>query len=353
MNTEGLNLDTSGDDRLNSLKLVAKKVAQSTGESFQKLAEKEHDDLNTLDLAQKTAKRIAKSTTDSLRTLEDHHTETATTLHHDTETEPQVVKRDPNDLEKAAERVTKTTSDAAEALASQNSKEGGADTMHLVQQTTEKVATSTGQAMRRLVLNGGPGNYARSHFLNEPSESDHHGFKHTVQQEKDKGLNNPPTSRTPNGKHYLPVPFPASLNSSPLEDERIRRLPSLPPKLNQLDTAFSPKRVLPSVPTTTKTPNDKILTNGFLQNPLLRASDTKRNQSLDSISEYSTTESGEPDMNEVGLSRMPWSLRTKEALAKDQDLNTNPLKRVSHTAEMVAESTGKAVHKLSTTLPNY
>ena len=370
-------MDISTGDRLDSLRLVAKKVAQSTGQSFQKLAQKEHDDLNSLD---KMAECIAKSTSDSLRTLEDHQKEPLT--NHDVEDDhldPQIGTGKLNILEMAAKRVAQTTGEAVEALVSK--KEGELDQKELAQQTAaaEHVVNSTGHAIQRTMLDPSQQNTgndeSRRAFLkgsNHTSlQANHPGFtqpEHTAQHVKEQeksDMKSPAALRIPNGKLYVPIPVsPSNENMRQLPslprilNESIRQLPSPSSAVKQLEESLTHNtRKLPPVPTMNKDASEltiAALSNGY-HDSLEHSSNTKRNQwtrSPDSISEYSTTESGEPELNGLPTfhDRIPWSLGAKDA-AKDLDLKTNPLKRVSHTAEMVAESTGKAVHKLTTTLP--
>ena len=72
-----------------------------------------------------------------------------------------------------------------------------------------------------------------------------------------------------------------------------------------------------------------------------------RTKSLDSDSEYSTTESVELTAQ---LLTPEYKSLKQAAPTGDTDMKTNPMKRMTHTAEMVAESTGKAVHRLTSTL---
>ena len=112
-----------------------------------------------------------------------------------------------------------------------------------------------------------------------------------------------------------------------------KQLPLFSPILPQYSARGDSPKGYPraSQPVQRVTNGYKHLTNGF--------------KSADSDSEYSTTESVDftPQL-QAPVHQEAWPVRYSS------DLKTDPMKRMSHTAEMVAESTGKAVHRLTSTL---
>jgi hypothetical protein len=176
-------------------------------------------------------------------------------------------------------------------------------------------------------------------------------------------LPSPPQQHPPVsiGDNCTVTPNIARTPASPCQQHTTRTLPPIPqtlpqsnngrivPFLSQDSPKQSNRRKLPTVARAAGVVPTS-LTNGYHHNPLTSPHGDLQHgtqywpRSIDSDSEYSTTESVELT---VQLLAPAYKLQVGTG---DADLKTNPMKRMTHTAEMVAESTGKAVHKLTSTL---
>lgn len=177
-------------------------------------------------------------------------------------------------------------------------------------------------------------------------------------------------SRVPNGTHNsLHVRYIAPI-LSPQADDSIRKLPALPPgpwsPVMEQFVVSDNTRKLPMAPVFSlagRHLRPQRLSNGYQRSPeshkIKRStSEWTRSRSIDSDSEYSTTESvgfsqsATPVDKRTFSNSIDGSMHNKET-AGSLDLETTPSERMTQTAEMVAESTGRAMHKLTITLPEY
>lgn len=176
-----------------------------------------------------------------------------------------------------------------------------------------------------------------------------------------------PHPTPPDTSRMLPQP-PGCIGENALAFSTSRQLPMLPQSLPM--SVGGSTRILPATPESPVGNSNKLpskptaaifkpatLMNGYHHHsPVLvpghgymqhSGTTLYKTKSLDSDSEYSTTESVELTAQ---LLTPEYRSSKQPPPGGDTDLKTNPMKRMSHTAEMVAESTGKAVHRLTSTL---
>ncbi len=283
---------------MSSLKVTAERVARSTGDTIQKLTQEKEVD-NPLGIVQQTAERVAKSTGSVIHKL-------------------------------------------ARDMMEENNPLG------VAQREAERVAKSTGDSVERLASRQTNRNIKNSHDPDLP-------FPET--QEVSFVESSPPLS---------PPLSPPRNDSLRYTAQRVAR--STGKSLGKVSSEKR-QRAIEKRNESNREGNHKIkaingqfplrdnikadgLSNGYHHHsPSLRKQKTRRksrwlemaNTSGSSDSEYSTTESitefpaekQKPTHNQVG------------------DLDINPLERMTDTAGIVAESTGKAVLKLTTTLPEF
>lgn len=282
---------------LHSLQTIARQVARSTGAAAQKIAQKGKD-LSSLELATVTAERIARSTGDALQKMT-------------TTWEEPVSSSEDGDLQRTAQDVAISTADTLHGVL-----------LDMAQQTAERVAKSTGNAVDRLA---------------------------TVLQPCDSSVATQPWTPPPvdNATGMVVLPPSVSISDS---STCTRMLPSLPHMVEPLPASINHNGKVPSVNT-----SGLSLANGYQRSPLLSARNFKQDaydgswtKFTDSDSEYSTTESVE--LTSQLLAPAVFCTRGQQVVTSNTDLKTYPMLRMSHTAEMVAESTGKAVRKLTSTL---
>lgn len=436
-----------GDD-LNSLRMMAEKVARSTRDAMQKLVLKGKD-LSLLEQVAETAQCVAKSTGDALQTLTSNREETLSSNGGDLQ---QTVENVARSTANALQLVTGVGQELVESDVSSREEEGEQDLLEMARRTAKQVAQSTSDSVKRLAdqkeeeeevliamarrsadcmdaamvrsnrdhhvhaemlsdaassswldaLTRGTGSAnntgedceIKAHEMIRVTNGDGNFLHIYPTQLPDGDVRRMPLlpaallgyvingSRQPpltpsmlphpvtNGNDTRKLPLTPSILPQLVTNDDTRKLPLIPSILPQLVTngsklhslsqpltnGYSTKQLplFSPVPPQCSTDSPKghqvarqpaeRLTNGYqhLTNGLKKDAWTK---SADSDSEYSTTES----VDFAPQLRMPVH---QEAwpIPYSSDLKTDPMKRTSHTAEMVAESTGKAVHRLTSTL---
>lgn len=375
-------MSTEEENRLNSLQKMAEQVAKSTSNSLQKVSQ------SPLELAQRVAEQVAKSTGESLQKLTNNQEETISSQQAATDGAEsagganQEAMEGLNSLEMAqqtAERVARSTCDAVEKLTV-----GKMDDLPPLELTAQRVARSTGDAVAKRVAPEHDNNdvfhterddekraesqqtYSTDDLLPPQPNSLHLATAQTVTESTGIAF----ASRVPNGTHNsLHVRYIAPI-LSPQADDSIRKLPALPPgpwpPVMEQFVVSDNTRKLPMAPVFSlagRHLRPQRLSNGYQRSPeshkIKRStSEWTRSRSIDSDSEYSTTESvgfsqsATPVDKRTFSNSIDGSMHDKEA-AGSLDLETTPSERMTQTAEMVAESTGRAMHKLTITLPEY
>ena len=358
-------LETSGEDEygLSSLQAKAEQVAKSTSDAVKKLESNEGES-SPLDLASQTARRVAKSTEGARQRLVKGQEGIAE------DDEPDLLEM----ARKTAEHVARSTGDAAGKLSSKGKEDVDASGLTRVQAIAQQVASSTSDAVRKLgqdktpmrvgeredLLHNPSGDTRNQHTQSPslpqppPPSSNHrlaNGFAEAATQPSQalsNGTHSPLLHSTP--KHLPSPPAP----TLPLADGKTRKLPEPPLTTAPATITTSKTRMLPPLPATVRLPagaEPKKLSNGYHL-----PQHVKDLRSADSDSEYSTTDSVElPQLPLVANGRASTNSHgKKQSYASESNLDhleTNPSENMASTAEMVAESTSKAMHKLTTMLP--
>ena len=398
-------------------------MARSTGDAFRKLEDRK-DDLSSL---AKMAERVAESTKHSLQQLErgqedgtphaslDAKLSTtpapALALALASSPGPQGSARPEDDAgppqggdaedinlleltKRTAERVARSTGNAAAAKLSTNRATEDLGPLEQVQVRARHVAESTGDAVRKLAQETRGGDQRKVKYVSPLTSADESAPSPSSPSpvsrvQRVNGME--PTSLSDGSgiQHYqllhsTPVHLPITPTLT-VNDDTTRVLPPLPTPLPMLSFTATPLnvpgdgsvRMLPPIPDMKleqaslrplvkgQSPNrlggqsPSRPGNGYLsQNFVLQVHDVRKPvpRSLDSDSEYSTTESVDLSQT-ISLPQAthvctPPHVDARWLPRQHLDLETNPSKNMVHTAQMVAESTGKAMHKLTTTLPS-
>lgn len=342
---------------------TAERVARSTGSAVEKLRE----ELDPLEVTKLTAKHVAKSTSEVVKRLrlkdEDdddydlEHAGQAVFINGDNE---KLSGLDPFQSNSYTSADFLSPKQQPAESAHQGTRLRGLNGTHHLLHFAPMDPTPPDDDDGRILLPSPPSD------AQEPVDSNMRTLP--TPPTKTRMLHSLPTMLQPRNNTSMtlpnmlqPPPPPKSIDDytvlSPPGDARM--LPALLPHLVQQPGSISEnRRTLPSVQPgkkqTFRVPGVS-LTNGYQHSPVLPKHDFKQGaydgswtRSADSDSEYSTTESIEQTSQFILLT--PAELAEKQVKNGDADLKTNPMKRMSHTAEMVAESTGKAVHKLTSTL---
>lgn len=367
--------DTLQGALLDMAQKTAERVARSTGDAVDKLASRQ-EELDPLEVVQRTAEHVAKSTSEVVERLrlKDHN------FHVDPNEGPALDSEQDPDLDPKEGPALESTLDPTLDPTQQTLHSSQPNSPTYFLRHASPKATSLEQQPGPRTLNG------TYHFLDSVQ-------MHPAAAGEDVGTSPPP-------QPCSPAVVATSSNFLPLQSDDTRTLPSLPPTMLQhhgsvatrtpswekppspvsiydkctgMAVVSTQERMLPSLPhmvqplpvsihhNSKRLPSfntsgiaPKSLTNGYQHSPLLSAHrfvqhgyDGSWTKFTDSDSEYSTTESVE--LTSQLLAPAVSSIRA-EATTSDADLQTYPMLRMSHTAEMVSESTGKAVHKLTSTL---
>lgn len=321
------------DDRLHTLQVTVKQVAKSTGVAVQKITQQSKE-LSLLE----TAELIARSTGNNLKKLGSNQVESMSP-------KPSVkcvaratsvggllrqenVSEDALEMvQQTAEQVARSTGDAVNKLLTDSEV---LDPLELTQLTAKRVAKSTGDAAKRVAM--------QDQNQNNSGHSDR-------EEKREMGLSN---SLLPPKPLQDTTVYSSHIIARNLDRQAVAQLQSRANRRHQSPDFMSAVPISKQADDVFwKKPNS--LSNGY--HLPLRTQDFEQARSDDSDSEYSTTESVEfvsaPANKRVFSSTdLPRAKKPTSHL----DLETNPMKNMAHTAEMVAESTGKAVHKLTTTL---
>ena len=263
-------------------------------------------------------------------------------------------------VEQTAERVARSTGDAVQRAVKSTENVVQKSSLELAQQTAKQVAKSTSTAVQKLAdktensismkrpaeeISQSNTNPVQRFLLDtsdgEESDQDLDSSRNksldplqSVQQATPSAAQSTGVSKIPNGIHTDPRPRQHTNGS-------VRKLPSLPMIKEQELTAGSLR-----------------LPNGLRDSvhhqsssiPLCTSQQQKTGSvELASDSEYSTTESSEFPPKRTNVRKASIQAH-RQSITVDLDLETNPLERMTDTAEIVAQSTGRAVQKLTNSL---
>ncbi len=331
---------------------TAQRVAKSTGEVLEEISASAQD--QSLDLSNQvslTANRVAKSTGEALEkvTMQEtgskslnwssELTATAQRVAHSIREEQEKVKVAVQNLEtsgnnslsrvkETAQRVAKSTKEALEQTSGVRPVEGPS-VLKEAELIAQRVARSTGHARLRLEDREGtspvhsriemPSGLRYSHIQREDPKASPFNASHSLSS-----LHNDNTSVQSNSKDQRKLPL---LPSTPFQYESKQRVSS------PLHTGYS------SLDATTRTPAHI--------NEARKGHRRKKADSLSSSSEYSTTESSELPPRHRSKSSL---MVHRQSVINDPDLYQSPLQKMTHTAELVAASTGQAVATLTSSL---
>ena len=325
MESKGLNLS-------DEVTATAQKVAKSTGEVLAKMTKQGGSQgLNSSDQVMATAKRVAQSTGEVLGRV----------MHKEGRPEQDMLDR----VQETAQRVAKSTGDALER-ASQAMHPERTSMLQQAELAAERVASSTSHALQRL---------ANGSKMAEEEERIHVrvGTRHVGTPRHGQAVMS-------NGEIFANMHdnYSGDLSST---SQSLRSLSSLDEATRGRAQREPTVRRLPLLPSTTKQADadePKVSTplyNGYKEHDptasrhVNRVKKTRRSKrtpgSTSSSSEYSTTESVE-----VLPGYRSSLVAHRQSVIDDPDLYESALQRMTHTAELVAASTGQAVITLSSSL---
>lgn len=328
---EALKRITSGEsERLNLSNRVtttAQRVAKSTGEVLERVkTQTEMQSLNLSDQLATTAQRVARSTGKELERVKATHQE------------EERLRQDSLDMvQETAARVARSTGEALEEAA-QGKQPEGISMLQQAELAAERVARSTGHALQRLGRDGNPVIEDRNTPRHKQIPT-HSGT--TFKQDKVYQ-----TSTPPHNIRSLSSLDGATKNEAQRSETEGRRLHSLPSATKQASMAEEePEYMLSaSVYTGYRGHDSTVLRHVKGAKKTQRRKNAAGSES--SSSEYSTTES----LDIAPGHRSRSLLAHRQSVVNDPDLNESPLQRMTHTAELVAASTGQAVVTLTSSL---
>jgi len=320
---------------LDDMTATARRVAKSTGEALKELDTGE-DQLQLSKKVTETAQRVAKSTEKELERVRRKKHEELQSL------------KPSDQLTATAQRIAWSTGEMVKKvkMAQQDEKRNGHDSLKEVKETAQRVAKSTGEAVQKVSNTGQPavsGALKQVELTAKRIAESTSSALDTVARGGERETSSfklvPPDKLGSTSSHTLHShgsfeDTTRNYSHSGREHSSIQ-LPSLPfngPRETELSYGGHARH------------------NGIVpyQTNLVKKTKKKKKptDSDSTSSEFSTTESLETPPGYWSRSLVAH----RQSVAHDPDLAESPLQRMTHTAELVAASTGQAVIKLTSSL---